>query len=148
MTREELEARLASMEARLDALDGGKVDQGPKRAPASPQTFVKRDENQFPKWVFMVQNGELKQALIQTADEMPKGAAESPEQAWDNAKGAPSAQPASKTSGGVVIPDNWRAEHHFKRIALAKALPGGEGVVSADDADAIIELELERRGNG
>tara|TARA_R110002020_G_scaffold71096_2_gene184034 strand:- start:108 stop:653 length:546 start_codon:yes stop_codon:yes gene_type:complete len=47
----------------------------------------------------------------------------------------------------VLIPDDWRGMHHSSRIKLAKQLPGGDDVVSNDDAIALIELELENRGN-
>ncbi len=47
----------------------------------------------------------------------------------------------------VAIPDDWRTMHHSSRIKLAKSLPGGDDVVSNDDAIALIELELENRGN-
>lgn len=47
----------------------------------------------------------------------------------------------------VAIPADWREIHHSSRIKLAKSLPGGDQVVSNDDAIALIELELERRGD-
>lgn len=41
----------------------------------------------------------------------------------------------------VEIPDDWRKLHHFKRIALARAINPAEVLegISAKDADAIIE---------
>lgn len=160
MNEKELEARLRSIEARLDELDGGSKEES-KKAPPSPKTFVKREENQFPKWVYAVVDGELKSALIDREEDMPEGAAESPEEALAGVSGfAPDpapmpdpeptepaypADPAGQSE--APIPEDWQALHHFKRIALAKSLPGGEDVTTADDADALIELELERRGN-
>lgn len=47
----------------------------------------------------------------------------------------------------VSIPDDWAEMHHKSRVKLAKQLPGGEDVVTNDDAIALIELELENRGN-
>lgn len=54
---------------------------------------------------------------------------------------------ASNEPDQINIPDDWAEIHHSTRIKLAKSLPGGEEVVSDEDAKALIELELERRGN-
>lgn len=145
-----LEKRLAAIEARLDDLDGGVKEEGPKPAPPSKSTFIKRTENEFPKWVFAMVDGELKSALIEREEDMPENAYESPEEA--KAGGSTAPEPTSEPEKEVPpteveIPEDWREAHHSTRIKLAKSLPGGDDVVSADDADALIELEIERRGN-
>lgn len=148
MNERELIARLEAIEARLDVLEGGNKEQGPKRAPASPVRFVKREEHNYPRWVYRLVNGEVQSALINKPEDMPDGEVfDSPADAKESAEkptDAPQTNGQDKSQG---IPEDWRSLHHFKRISLAKTLPGGEDVVSADDADAVIELELERRGN-
>lgn len=47
--------------------------------------------------------------------------------------------------GAIEIPEKWAEEHHLKRITLAKTISGQTGSLSADDADAIIKAEVERR---
>lgn len=146
---EEILARLSAIEARLDALDGKKAE-GVKKAPPSTRNFVKREENQFPKWVFAMVDGELKSALIEREEDMPEDAYESPEEARAGGSTAPAPAVALEKEvppTEVEIPEDWREAHHSTRIKLAKSLPGGDDVVSADDADALIELEIERRDN-
>ena len=161
MTEKEILARLKALEARVDALDGGQKERGPARAPASKRDFVKREENQFPKWVYAIVDGELKSALIEREEDMPEVAYESPEEAQaagtrpaEPDASAPAPEPEKEPDPEkedepteVEIPEGWQEMHHSTRIKLAKSLPGGDDIVAADDADALIELELERRGN-
>lgn len=43
-----------------------------------------------------------------------------------------------------VIPADWRSEHHLKRMRLARQI-AGQDVNTADEADRIIEAELNRQ---
>lgn len=52
---------------------------------------------------------------------------------------------APKASNTVEIPDNWSALHHLQKIRLAKEIRGSEEPIKLDDAEAVIQAEVERR---
>lgn len=58
---------------------------------------------------------------------------------------APVAEPEPEPEPPVEIPGDWRDQHHMARIALARRLSPDEEIATAGDADAVIELEVERR---
>lgn len=47
---------------------------------------------------------------------------------------------------GIAIGDNWAADHHLKRISLARQIdPKADQSLTAEAADKIIQAELARR---
>lgn len=152
---------------RLDALEGRKNAPPPPPAPKKPVS-------NYPRWIYRRNptSGEVEAMLVKTEAEMPpegsysdspanleaaeeRKAVVEPDADPDLEIPHPSAPKAEESSVPdmteemtvVEIPDNWRELHHSTRIKLAKLLPGGDDVVSNDDAIALIELELENRGN-
>lgn len=154
----DIEKRLDDIEARLNKLEGKPV---PKEAPAPKAIPPKTAAGEFPKWIYrMGADGKPQSALIERAEDLPAEYAESPADlppfvppvvntmntALTPAPAPPPAPP-EPTSTLVEIPADWKDMHHTKRISLARSLPGAGEVRTAEDADIIIGLELERRGN-
>lgn len=59
---------------------------------------------------------------------------------------APSADDARKS--GIVIPENWRGQHHLTNISLAKEITGSDEKLTKEQAEKIIEAEVARRDAG
>lgn len=157
MNIDDLYKRMEAAEARLDALEGGNEVEAP-----IPEPKAKKASGEFPKWIYRRgDDGEPQAMLVQTKAELPDVYAESPadleESAVEPNGDGPKAeeledetedeQDVADSDLTVEIPDDWREMHHSTRIKLAKTLPGGDDITAAEDADAMIELELERRGD-
>lgn len=158
----ELKEWMAKVEKRLDALEG--VEETP-----APVLVRKVKSASYPRWIYRREpvSGEVQAQLIETEAEMPpEGTFSDSPAKLDAAEEfeavvAPSLDPEpdpepeiestvpdmTEEMEFVAIPDDWRTMHHSSRIKLAKQLPGGDDVTTNDDAIALIELELENRGN-
>lgn len=147
----DIEKRLAAIEARLNVLEGKPV---PKEAAVPRPIPAKTAAGEFPKWIYRLgADGKPEAALINRAEDLPEVYAESPADLKPvvptppPAEPPPAPPPVDPPPSLAEIPADWKDWHHIKRINLAKSLPGGGEVRTAEDADVIIGLEIERRGN-
>ncbi|MEL6859300.1 MAG: hypothetical protein AAFO74_13015 [Pseudomonadota bacterium] len=125
---------MEKVERRLEVLEGKSEKPAPAPIPSKPVS-------NYPRWIYRRNptSGEVEAMLIKAESELPEAGsfADSPAELDE----------VEEFQAVVEIPEDWRTMHHSSRIKLAKALPGGDEVTLNDDAIALIELELERRGN-
>lgn len=143
MRLEDLMARLERFEKRLSVLEGKDVVPDESPAPVLP----KKPLVEFPKMIYRRgADGSVQSLIVHKASDLPATYAESPADV-DAVAEMPIEPEPEPVNVLASIPENWRTIDGRSRIALARRLPGGDEVRTMDDADIVIEMELERRGD-
>lgn len=60
-------------------------------------------------------------------------------------KGGPQPDNEDVRRSAIAIPEGWAGEHHLNRVKLAKEITGKKEGLTAEEADAAIQAELDRR---
>lgn len=101
------------------------------------------DTKVFPTWGYKGDDAQI--FNLREGETLPAGWFDNPSQAKDvKAEPEKPKPPQEAETHHSELPENWRDLHHFKQIALAKALAPelAEGIASREDAIAAIEAYL------